>query len=297
MNNKNINQRSISFNDIFSQYSKAKRNIGICLDHSYKCYFVKGTSSLELINHFSRSKVNASSEYGYIILESKVKLIGEALYFKDKNNTYLLFSQSDLVYKCLHKITKSYPITVINDASKEYSLFTFHGKNASAFFDRFKAKCLFKANHQGYKYYHMVAVKKDEVKTLNYYLEQDFVPISVETKRIFLYNNKVITNFNNFSAVHKKELLAIKYPKLNKISNYSLELFECLDNELIEKNTKILNYARHNCGLVYNSFKIPNKKFPFVLGIVNTPNTSVLLIKKDGKEILIRKIYKNYEAL
>ena len=103
MNNKNINQRSISFNDIFSQYSKAKRNIGICLDHSFKCYFVKGTSSLELINHFSRSKVNASSEYGYIILESKVKLIGEALYFP----SLPLTTSKILVKLCTYIFTKN----------------------------------------------------------------------------------------------------------------------------------------------------------------------------------------------
>ena len=295
---KNIKKtKHISFNDIQTQYTKAKRHIGICLSKNYKCYVVKGQNAFNLITHYSRTKDSSTVEAKYIALQSKTKIIGEVLYFKATNNTYLLFTTSDQVYKALHKITKIYPLTVINDATKDYSLFTFHGKNANKFFDNFSAKCLFKLSHQGYKYYHMIAPKKDEVRTLNYYLEQDFVPISIETKRIFLYNNKVITNFDNFSFTHKKELLQIKYPDNVSLPNYSLELFECLDNALIEKNTKILNYNRHNCGLVYNSFKLPNKKFPFVLGIVNKTNTNVLLIKKDGKEILIRKIYKNYEAL
>lgn len=297
MTKNNYFHHPISFNDINSQYLKAKRNIGICLCTDYKCYIIKGKNCINLLNHYSRMKISENSNSGYIALDTKYKFIAEALYFKASNTTYLIFSTSPNIYKFLSKLTKKYPLTVVNDASKEFSLFTFHGKKANVFFDNFNAKCLFKLSHQGYKYYHMITNKKDETRSLNYYLEQNFVPINVETKRIFLYNNKVITNFDNFNAHHKRDLLDIKYPTMNKLPNYSLELFECLDQSLIEKNTKILNYSRHNCGIVYNSFKMPNKKYPFILGIVNTFNTNVLLIKKAGKEILIRKIYKNYETL
>lgn len=278
-----------SFTDINIEYQKSIDNIGFCNCINYNCYIVQGLNALELINTLSRCYISSSQTSGYTIFEKTNKFIGEVLFFKASNNTYLIYSTYPNIFKELLIMAKSFSLTVVQNTKNLYSLYTFHGLKANSFFDNIYTKSLFCLNHQGYLYYHLIALKKDEKQVINYFKQLNFIPISVETKRLFLYNNKVITNFLNFSIFHRKDLINIKYPTSLNQTKFSLEKFECLSHELIDKNTKIFGQNRHVCGLVYNYFKLPNADNPFLLGITNQIQCDLLLIKKNNNNILIRK--------
>ena len=289
--------RKLSFNDTNDQYMRAKRNIGIVNDTSKIKLSIQGENALGLINNFANSHLNEYDTCKCVGLYKNKKFIDEAIIFQINPKYFiLLINNEKKVVKMLKKVYKSFPFTIVNNISNQYSLFSFHGKNAITYFNNYKAKYLFKVNQQGYTYYHLLTPKKDEVNVLNYFLSQKFTSINLETKKIFLYNNKVINNFQNISWRFKSKLIHTQYPLPNENSEFAVEIFEALDHSIISKNTKILNYKRNVCGVVCYSFKLPCKKYPFLLGLVSNSNNNILIINSNKKEILIRKLYTNYET-
>ena len=291
--------KTIKFNDNNSSYLMSKETIGICNDKSKSKLVLMGTNSLNIIKYLSINEYNIEDDCKFVVFYKR-RFIDEVLIFKINPQKYILICNNyDLVLQTIKKSFKKFPLTVCIDASMLYSYFTFHGKLLNDYFQSYKLKYLFQISHQGYFYYHLLTSKNDEVEIFNHFISNKFVNISIETKRIFLYNNKVIPNFNKISKKYILELVNAKYCP----NDYTVNLYDILDNEVIFKNTKIFNYLGKKVGLVYCSFCQPgyhyyNYEFSKILEnytnqvaivITNTTDDILYIKKNNKKDVLLKK--------
>ena len=105
--------------------------------------------------------------------------------------------------KFLNKVKRKFPLTTVNDVTLNYTLFSFHGDKSISFLDMLKSQNLYKVKRQNYQYYVFLSSKKNEIQVINYFKNLNFVPISLETKTLFLYNNNVIINLDKIKRKMK----------------------------------------------------------------------------------------------
>lgn len=285
----------LSYNS--SNYLKARKYIGICNNYNYKKIMIYGTRSINLINSISSKPLDESKiKSCYTLIMNKKKLISEVLVLKLSALRYLLvYENNKKLYKYLNKVKRKFPLTTINDVSNKYSIFSFHGDESNNFFNKLKSQNLYKTNRQGYTHYQLIVNKKNESGVINYFKNLNFIPINLETKAIFLYNNNVITNLNSIKKRWKNFILDILY-KSNKLSlikkenPYEIKQFELQDNVLAFKNSYIYSSKFKKAGIIHCSYKVPNKKYPFIICFVTKNKIAkTAIFKHNKKEILLKQ--------
>lgn len=285
----------LSYNS--SNYLKARKYIGICNNYNYKKIMIYGTRAINLINSISSKPLDESKiKSCYTLIMNKKKLISEVLVLKLSALRYLLvYENSKKLYKYLNKVKRKFPLTTINDVSNKYSIFSFHGEESNNFFNKLKSQNLYKTNRQGYTHYQLIVNKKNESGVVSYFKNLNFIPINLETKAIFLYNNNVITNLNNIKKRWKNFILDILYKsnKLNLVKKenpYEIKQFELQDNVLAFKNSYIYSSKFRKAGIIHCSYKVPNKKYPFIICFVTKNKiTKTAIFKHNKKEILLKQ--------
>lgn len=282
-----------------TNYIKARKYIGICNNYNLGKIMLYGSKSLDLINKFSIKKFNENTfKSGSTLLVKRKKLISEIFVFKVSALRYIIAGENiKKISKFLNKAKRKFPLITISDVTNKYSIFSFHGNESINFFKNISANNLYKIYHQNYCYYNLLTSKKNELTTLDYFKNLDFIPISLETKNIFLYNNSVLTHIERIKKKWQKYVFKYlsdnnKYSNYNSIKNKHIivKQFELQENHLIFKGNYIHNAKGKKSGIIHCSYKIPNKQNPFIICIMwKDHNERILTLKEGKKEILLKQ--------
>lgn len=288
-------------NDPTTNFLKARKYIGICNEFKLGKIMLYGTRAFNLINSISSKKFNEDNFKGaYTLIMKKKKLVSEILILKLSALRYLILTENTKkTLKFLNKVKRKFPLTTVNDVTQNYTLFSFHGDKSINFLDMLKSQNLYKVKRQNYQYYVFLSSKKNEIQVINYFKNLNFVPISLETKTLFLYNNNVIINLDKIKRKMKKYVYDLTYKSntfnyIKKDNPFEIKQFELSDYAIPLKNTPIFYHKFFSCGKVWYSYKLPNKKYPYVLCIVKKDKIGKKAILKDGKKEILLKQFINY---
>jgi len=288
-------------NDPTTNFLKARKYIGICNEFKLGKIMLYGTRAFNLINSISSKKFNEDNFKGaYTLIMKKKKLVSEILILKLSALRYLILTENTKkTLKFLNKVKRKFPLTTVNDVTQNYTLFSFHGDKSIGFLDMLKSQNLYKVKRQNYQYYVFLSSKKNEIQVINYFKNLNFVPISLETKTLFLYNNNVIINLDKIKRKMKKYVYDLTYKSntfnyIKKDNPFEIKQFELSDYAIPLKNTPIFYHKFFSCGKVWYSYKLPNKKYPYVLCIVKKDKIGKKAILKDGKKEILLKQFINY---
>lgn len=295
----NIDLNHITINQIHEQYLKAKESIGICLDNTKAKILVSGENALSLINHFSLIKIDEKiTNNFYTILLKKKKYISEVLVLRLSLYRYLIITDElRKVIKLLKKKRRKFPLSIIANATSEYSIFSFHGDNANGFFRDIDYRYIFKTNHQDYTYYQLICAKKEQQITLKHFMSLNFVPISLEVKKLFLYNNNVVINIKSIPKKYRLSVCAEIYPNnalRYKVKNLKVSKYELEGNFLVTNKHKIYSYLRKKAGIIHCTYRLPNRRYPFVIAFVKSDKVKKVSLIKIGKQDAIIRPILNY---
>lgn len=295
----NIDVNYTTINQIHEQYIKAKDSIGICLDNTKAKILVSGEMALSLINHFSIIKVDEKiTNNFYTILLKKKKYIAEVLVLRLSLYRYLIITDElKKVIKLLKRKRRKYPLSIIANATSEYSIFSFHGDNADSFFREIDYRYIFKTHHQEHSYYQLICPKKEQHITLKHFISLNFIPISLEVKKLFLYNNNVVLNINKIPRAYRLSVCAEVYPNNNlkyKVKNLRVSKYELEGNFLVTNKHKIYSYLRKKAGIIHCTYRLPNKRYPFVIAFVFSNKIKKVSLIKVGKQDAIIRPILNY---
>lgn len=296
MKTSQVNQ---SINEINQEFIKARNSIGIVNQSHLSKFLVSGTSSLDLINHFSVTKINDKINTSYYTLFMKRKRgIVEVLILRLSLYRYLIIGEEGKrIYKLLKKARRRYRTSTITPCSDEYSLFAFHGNNATNFFRGLDYRYIFKTKRQNYTYYQLLSPRKDEIITLKHFYNLNFIPTSLETEKLFLYNNNVILNINKIPKRYRLHICNEIYPFSNlqiKNKNIKIRKYELERNYLVTNRHKIYNHHGKKIGIIHCTYRLPYKRFPFVIAFVKRTKVKSVPVIRIGKiETLIKPIF-NY---
>jgi hypothetical protein len=288
-----------TIHEINEQYIKARNSIGI-VNHSHLGkYLVSGVGSLALINHYSVCKLDdkIGTSY-YTLLLRRKKFIAEVLILRLSLYRFLVVgNEKQKILKILKKARRRHRTCTVTDCSEEYSLFAFHGNNTCDFFQGLDYRYIFKTKRQNYTYYQLLSPRKDESITWKHFLSLDFVPTSLEVEKLFLYNNNVILNIERIPKPYRLGVCNEIYPFTNirihtrkiKIRKYELE-----QNCLVTNRHRIYNHHGRRIGIIHCSYRLPYKRFPFVIAFIYRAKVkSVSVVRVGKKETLIKPIF-NY---
>lgn len=289
-------RESARISDINEQYIKSRRSIGICDEENRHKILVYGENALPLINRFSVKKVDDKIATSfYTIFLKKKKFISEVLVLRLSIYRYLVITQeADKTMKLLKRARRKYPNTMISNSDNEYALFSFHGDNAEAFFKELDYRYLFKTTHQNYTYYQLLVPKKDEKTTIRHFTALNFVPISLETEKLFLYNNNVVLCIGNIPKKYRLSVCNALYPfenftyktRMIRIAKYELE-----GNYLVTNRHKVYNYLGKKTGIVHCTYRLPYKKFPFILAfVISDQAKQISMVRVNKNDALIKPI-------
>lgn len=290
----NIN--NLTVNQLNELYLKAKCSIGICLDNEKAKILVTGEMALQLINHYSMIKVDDKiTNNFYTILLKKKKFISEILVLRLSISRFLIITDNiRRVIRLLRRKRRKYPLTTIRNATNDYSIISFHGENASSFFRDIDYKYLFKTKHQNYMYYQLICPKREQDITYHHFLKMNFIPISVELKNLFLYNNNVVLNINKIPKSYRLAVCAEIYP--NNILRYKVKCievkkYELEGNFLVTNKHKVYSYLRKKAGIIHCIYRIPNRKYPYIQAFVLKDKAKKVSLVKIGRiDAIIRPI-------
>lgn len=297
------NNYSLSKNN----YQKASEYIGICnLSHLDKLT-IYGPKVQEIINKFSIRDVTKIQDKSFFTVflknkdHSNRKYLGEAQVIKLNNYKYLLVGENLIsLEKALNKNKKKYSLITIENVTRDYSFFAFHGKFAKNFFTAYDNPYIIEVNNQGYKYFTMIASHLDKFEILNNYKNLRFEEISVDIHNTFLHHHNVLTDLHFIKNKNLLLVLSLIYDidniKPNKTitdrnKNYKIKQFEATRNLIVTRKMIIYNPNRKKVGYIHNYYRLPNNKFPYVLGIINNKlNNNVGLLKVNKTDIIIKEV-------
>ena len=296
----NSNTNYLTINQIEEQYIKVKKSIGINHDYNKAKVLVAGEMALSLINHFSIIKIDEKiTNNFYTIFLKKKKFISEVLVLRLSLYRYLIITDNlKGVYRLLKRKRRKYPLTVISNVTNEYSTFSFHGDNADSFFKDIDYRYIFKTQHQGYTYYQLICPKKEREITFKHFLKLNFIPISLDVKKLFLYNNNVVTNISKIPKPYKLSVCAEIYPNNTlkyKLKEITVHKYELEGNFLVTNKHKIYSYLRKKAGIIHCTYRLPKQPYPIVLAFVEKSKIRKVSLIKVGrkKDAIIRPIF-NY---
>ena len=283
------------------KYHQIKKQIGICNLSSYSKITIYGPGAIDLINEFSIREIsNITDRAFFTILMKKKKYIDEVLIIKLSHLKFIIITNEvKKLLNLLKKTKRKFPMTTVDDTSKLYSLFSFHGDKEQEYFNEINSSFLFKVTHQNYDYHIIFASSINKYHILDHFLNLGFFEINLETRKIFLYNNNVIMNLDTI----KKRFRLNTYITIYDCDNYKFKLkikilevkqFESTINNLIIDGSNIYNSQGKCIGYVHHHFRLPNKKNPYVLGIVRKFLCDKIALIKHHKVETIIKEYNIY---
>lgn len=292
----NFNLNYLSVNQIDEQFLKTKNSIGICRDSTKAKIIISGEMALPLINHFSITKVDDKIMNNfYTILLKKKKFISEVLVLRLSLYRFLIITDElKRVMRLLKSKKRKYPLSIIANATSEYAIFSFHGDNANSFFKDIDYRYIFKTNHQGYTYYQLICPKAEQNMTFKHFISLNFIPISLEVKKLFLYNNNVVLNIDSIPKSYRLSVCAEIYPRNNlkyKVKKLTVTKYELEGNFLVTNKHRVYSYLRKRAGIIHTTYRLPNKRYPFVIAFVlKSKFKKVSLIKIGKQDAIIRPI-------
>lgn len=283
-----------------NNYNIARKNLSICNVSDISKYTIYGPNSIDLLNKFSIRNIFTINDNTFMTLMMyKKKFLCECQIIKLSTYKYIcLVENGNTFYKYLRKYQKKFPLVTIEDSTKDYSFFSFHGEKALEYFSNKNSSNLYLLSRQNYKYYTMLTTKNNETIVLNHFKEIGFIEINQYVRDIFLFNNNVITNLDKIKYKYKDNVYSYIYKNdyLNKKKKqmYIVKQYEATKNFIYSKNIPIYNSKRKKIGYIHNFYRIKNKKYPYFLGIVKkSVNEKVALLKINKKEILVKE-YQTY---
>lgn len=281
-------------------YLKARKHIGICNNLKLGKILIYGSKGIDLINSLSIKRFDENKERAInTVFIKKSRIIDEVNIYKLSALRYLVTTDNPKkLLKFLSKTKRKFPLVTLTDVTNKYSIFSFHGNDSNNFFDNIKSNNLYKLPHQNYSYYNLIVNKKNELNTINYFKNLQFVSISLETKNIFLYNNSVVTHLNKIKRKWKTRVISAIYKvdslvKSNK-RKISIKQFELQENAITYKGQYIYNSKGKRSGVIHSSYKLPNKKNPYILCFVWNNVVEKTAILKEGKREILLKQFKLY---
>lgn len=277
-------------------YLKARRHIGICNNINLGKILIYGSKGIDLINSISIKKFDENKDKAInTVFIKNNRAIYEVNIYKLSALRYLVTTESPKkLLRFLSKAKRKFPLVTLSDVTNKYSIFSFFGNDSNNFFDNIKSNNLYKLPHQNYSYYNLIVNKKNELNTINYFKNLQFVSISLETKNIFLYNNSVVTHLNKIKRKWKMRVISTIYKveslvKRNK-KKISIKQFELQENAITYKGQYIYNSKGKRSGVIHSSYKLPNKKNPYILCFVwNNIIEKTAILKEGKREILLKQ--------
>jgi len=290
---------NLTINELYTTFLKAKKSIGICKETDKAFILVSGEMALPLINHYSIIKVDDKiANNFYTILLKKKKFISEILVLRLSMYRYLIVTKNyKNVIKILRKKKRKYPLTTIRNVSGEYALFSFHGDNANAFFKDIDYRYIYKTTHQKYTYYQLICPKKEQNITFNHFLKMNFLPLTLEHKRLFLYNNNVILDIDKIPKSYRLSVCSYLYPNnllRYKVKDIVIKTYELEGNFLVTNKHKVYSYLRKKAGIIHCIYKLPDKKYPYIIAFIKKDIEKKVSLVKVGKEDAIIRPVLNY---
>lgn len=289
----------LTINQLNEQFMKARNSIGICDDTEKAKILVSGEMALQLINHFSIVKVDEKiTNNFYTILLKKKKFISEVLVLRLSLYRYLIVTDElKKVIRLLKRKRRKFPLAVIRNATNEYSIFSFHGENANNFFRDIDYRYIYKTKHQDYTYYQLICPKREQDITYKHFLKMNFIPISIELKKLFLYNNNVVLNIKNIPRSYRLGVCAEIYPNnvlKCKVKSIEVKKYELEGNYLVTNKHKVYSYLRKKAGIIHCIFRLPNRKYPYIIAFVMKNKARKVSLVKIGKQDAIIRPILNY---
>ena len=282
-------------NNLFinKKYNSLKKQINYYNLSDYNKIIVYGENCNNLINLLSiRDIDNIHDNSFFSIFMHKNKFIDEVIIIRLSHLKYLIISKNNKTYKKLKKLSKIYKSTSVSLISKLF-IYSLHGNLTSLK----KSRNIFPVSHQGYNYKLYVSKNND---TLNSIFPNIF-KLSVDNYKLFLYNNNVITNFNIKNKKIRLNLIKALYSADNynfrcKPQFIKVKQFEATANFIPEKESIIYDTSNNKIGIIHNYFRLSNKRYPFIIGIINKYNDNKYIFIKDKitkQKIILkhRKIY------
>lgn len=283
-----------------NNYIQARKNIGICnLSDSYK-YLVYGPSAKTLINSYSIRNLDLINDNSFMtIMMNKNKYLCECQIIKLSPLKYLLITtEESQILKFLKKMIKKNRLCTVEDYSLQYSFFSFHGDKCIDYFKNKSSSNLYKVNKQGYTYYTMLSSSVNKFVILDHFKALGFEEINKYTESVFFNSHNVITNLKDINKIYQKSIFAQLYKadnckfKVNKL--YCIKQFESTRNFVVTKKMPIYNSNRKKVGYIHNFYRLNNKKYPYLLGIIKKYSTDKISILKVNKNEILIKEYQLY---
>lgn len=282
-------------------YNQARKKIAICNLSSYNKITIYGPKANDLINLYSiRNVEKIKDDSFYTILMKKRKFIEEVQVIRLSNLKYIIiYKENKKLLNILIKAKRKFPMVTVEDSTKSFSFFSFHGSKIYDYFKDNKSFYLYKVKHQNYLYYTLLTTIANKFSVLEHFRSIGFFEISLETRNLFLYNNNVITDLNKIKNKYRLNTYITIYDCDNykfksKIRILTIKQFEATSNNLIVDGARIYNSQKKYIGYVHNHFRLPNKKNPYVLAIVRKYLCEKVALIKHKKEETIIKDYQIY---
>ena len=291
---------NLNINQLYESFLKAKKSIGICNEADKAKILVSGEMALQLINHFSIMKVDDKiCTNFYTILLKKKKFISEVLVTRLSLYRYLVITnEPKKVMRLFKRKKRKYPLATIRNVTNEYAIFSFRGDNANNFFRDIDYRYIYKTKHQNYTYYQLICPKREQAITYRHFLKMNFIPISLEHKRLFLYNNNVVLNIDKIPKRYRLSVCSELYP--NNILRYNVKAikvvtYELEGNHLVTNKHKVYSYLRKKAGIIHCIYKLPNKNNPYIMAFVKRDKEKKVSLVKVGKQDAIIRPILNYQ--
>ena len=271
------------------KYNSLKKQLNYYNLSDYSKIIVYGEKSQKLINTLSiRNIDNIKTRSFFTILMNKNKFIDEVIIISLSKLKYLIISQSPITYKILNRLSKTqFPSTSVSLINNLF-IYSLHGDLSIVD----ESKNIFSVSHQGYNYKIFLSenIKLLETKYPNIF------KLSVDYYKLFLYNNNVIINVNIKNKRLRLNVIKAVYSADNckfkcKPLLISIKQFESTLNFIPVKNSIIYDVNNNKIGILYNYFRLRNKKYPFIIAIIKKYSLFkyVYIIDKLSKNKIILK--------
>lgn len=283
-----------------NNFAYVRKNKGICNLSHYSKITIYGPNSIDLINLFSiRDVKKITNNAFYTIFMKRKRFITDGFVIQVSPLKYIILTEDFThLLKLLKKSNRKFKLVTIEATSSQYSFFSFHGEEITNNIPKPQTGSIYKLNHQNYNYFVVLGSSIHKYQILDYYINNGFTEINQEVYNIFLNSHSVITKLDRLNKSYKIQIYKAiinadntKF-KSNK-TNYCIKQFETTKNFIVSRDMPIYNHERKKIGFVHNFYRIVNKKFPFILCVLNkAKHEKIAIIKSNNQEILIKECNK-----
>ena len=286
-----------------NNFSYARKNKGICNLSYYTKITIYGPNAIDLINSFSIRNVenlfnSDNSNAIYTIFMKKKKFITEGFIIKLSQLKYVILTEDfTSLLKYLRKRHKNFKLVTIEQSSSQFCFFSLHGDKCIEK-NKLTHGNIYEVNHQGYNYFLVLSGIVNKYNILDHYVNMGYVEISKEVYNLFLNSNSVMTKLDKINKRYKiptylSIINADNFKVKVKKKYVSIKQFETTKNLIVTRDMPIYNHERKKIGFVHNFYRLVNKKFPFIICVLNkNKHEKIAIIKNNDQEILIKEYNK-----